>query len=198
MAQHIRELMTPNPVSLPGTASVHEAARAMRDADIGDVIVIEHQPGLRHCHGPRYRGADRGRGAGPGHHHLGRHLQSSLTHCDAHGQRRGGGAAHAHPCHSPLAGGRRGARRWALCRSGIWRWSGIRTRRWARLAPPHPTPNRGQARTTATPRVSPAHDGEGSDCSSPARLPPHTADSRRNAAMGFLPEVPYRRRSIAG
>jgi len=42
MAQHIRELMTPNPVSLPGTASVHEAARAMRDADIGDVIVIEH------------------------------------------------------------------------------------------------------------------------------------------------------------
>ena len=42
MAQHIRELMTPNPVSMPGTASVHEAARAMRDADIGDVIVIEH------------------------------------------------------------------------------------------------------------------------------------------------------------
>jgi len=42
MAQHIRELMTPNPVSMPGTASVHEAARAMRDADIGDVIVIEN------------------------------------------------------------------------------------------------------------------------------------------------------------
>jgi CBS domain-containing protein len=42
MAQQIRELMTPNPVSMPGTASVHEAARAMRDADIGDVIVIEH------------------------------------------------------------------------------------------------------------------------------------------------------------
>jgi CBS domain-containing protein len=42
MAQHIRELMTPNPVALPGTASVHEAACAMRDADIGDVIVIEH------------------------------------------------------------------------------------------------------------------------------------------------------------
>jgi CBS domain-containing protein len=42
MAQPIRELMTPNPVSMPGTASVHEAARAMRDADIGDVIVIEH------------------------------------------------------------------------------------------------------------------------------------------------------------
>ena len=42
MAQQIRELMTPNPVALPGTASVHEAARAMWDADIGDVIVIEH------------------------------------------------------------------------------------------------------------------------------------------------------------
>ena len=42
MAQHIRDVMTPNPVSLPGTASVHEAACAMRDADIGDVIVIEH------------------------------------------------------------------------------------------------------------------------------------------------------------
>jgi CBS domain-containing protein len=42
MAQQIRELMTPNPITLPGTASVHEAARAMRDAQIGDVIVIEH------------------------------------------------------------------------------------------------------------------------------------------------------------
>ena len=42
MAQQIRELMTPNPVVLPGTASVHEAARAMRDAEIGDVIVLEH------------------------------------------------------------------------------------------------------------------------------------------------------------
>jgi CBS domain-containing protein len=42
MAQQIRELMTPNPVVLPGTASVHEAARAMRDVNIGDVIVIEH------------------------------------------------------------------------------------------------------------------------------------------------------------
>ena len=42
MAQHIRELMTPTPVALPGTASVHEAACAMQDADIGDVIVIEH------------------------------------------------------------------------------------------------------------------------------------------------------------
>jgi len=42
MAQQIRELMTLNPVSMPGTASVQEAACAMRDHDIGDVIVIEH------------------------------------------------------------------------------------------------------------------------------------------------------------
>ena len=34
--------MTPNPVALPGTASVHEVARAMRDADMGEVIVIGH------------------------------------------------------------------------------------------------------------------------------------------------------------
>jgi CBS domain-containing protein len=42
MAQQIRELMTPTPVVLPGTASVHEAACAMRDAQIGDVIVFEN------------------------------------------------------------------------------------------------------------------------------------------------------------
>jgi CBS domain-containing protein len=42
MAQQIRELMTPTPMALPGTASVHEAARAMRDAEIGDVIIIEN------------------------------------------------------------------------------------------------------------------------------------------------------------
>jgi CBS domain-containing protein len=42
MAQQIRELMTLNPVSMPDTASVQEAARAMREQDIGDVIVIKH------------------------------------------------------------------------------------------------------------------------------------------------------------
>ena len=42
MPQRIHDVMTPNPVSLPGTASVHEAARVMRDQDIGDVIVIEN------------------------------------------------------------------------------------------------------------------------------------------------------------
>jgi CBS domain-containing protein len=42
MPQRIHDVMTPNPVSLPGTASVREAARAMRDQDIGDVIVVEN------------------------------------------------------------------------------------------------------------------------------------------------------------
>jgi len=43
MTQQIRELMTSNPVTMSGTASVQEAACAMRDHDIGDVIVIEHE-----------------------------------------------------------------------------------------------------------------------------------------------------------
>lgn len=37
----IREVMTPMPVALPPTASVREAARAMRDEGIGDVLVME-------------------------------------------------------------------------------------------------------------------------------------------------------------
>jgi len=42
MLQQIREVMTPNPVTLPGTTSVQDAARAMQDADRGDVVVIKH------------------------------------------------------------------------------------------------------------------------------------------------------------
>jgi CBS domain-containing protein len=42
MPQRIQDVMTPHPVTLPGTASVHEAARAMQDHDIGSVIVLEH------------------------------------------------------------------------------------------------------------------------------------------------------------
>ena len=41
MAQIIRDVMTPEPISIPATSSVAEAARAMRDADIGDVIVLK-------------------------------------------------------------------------------------------------------------------------------------------------------------
>ena len=41
MAKTIRDLMTPNPTSLSKTASVLDAARAMRDANIGNVIVLD-------------------------------------------------------------------------------------------------------------------------------------------------------------
>ena len=39
MAQTISELMTPNPTVYPATASLADAARAMRDTDVGDVLV---------------------------------------------------------------------------------------------------------------------------------------------------------------
>jgi signal-transduction protein with cAMP-binding, CBS, and nucleotidyltransferase domain len=42
MALSIRDVMTPDPVALPATSSVIEAAQAMRDADIGDIIVVEN------------------------------------------------------------------------------------------------------------------------------------------------------------
>ena len=39
MAQSIREVMTADPVCLPANTSVEEAARRMRDENIGDIIV---------------------------------------------------------------------------------------------------------------------------------------------------------------
>jgi CBS domain-containing protein len=42
MAQTIREVMTANPISIPATSSVADAARTMRDANIGDVIVLDN------------------------------------------------------------------------------------------------------------------------------------------------------------
>jgi CBS domain-containing protein len=42
MAKLIREVMTPRPNALPTTATAAEAARIMRDQDIGDVIVLEN------------------------------------------------------------------------------------------------------------------------------------------------------------
>jgi CBS domain-containing protein len=42
MPQRIQDVMTPHPVTLPSTASVHEAARAMQDHAIGAVMVLEH------------------------------------------------------------------------------------------------------------------------------------------------------------
>ncbi len=41
MAQRIRDVMTAQPIALAATASVQDAARAMRDDDIGDVIVLD-------------------------------------------------------------------------------------------------------------------------------------------------------------
>ena len=41
MAPTVRDVMTPNPVTLPGEAPVVEAAKKMRDENIGDVIVLD-------------------------------------------------------------------------------------------------------------------------------------------------------------
>lgn len=41
MPQKIREIMTPNPLTLNVDASVQEAAQAMRDRDIGAILVTD-------------------------------------------------------------------------------------------------------------------------------------------------------------
>ncbi len=41
MAPTVRDVMTADPVALESTASVIDAARQMKDRDIGDVIVVE-------------------------------------------------------------------------------------------------------------------------------------------------------------
>lgn len=46
MAKTISEVMTPDPVCLSESATIAEAARQMRDYDIGDVLVTDGQ-GLR-------------------------------------------------------------------------------------------------------------------------------------------------------
>ena len=42
MAQHVRDLMTPNPVTLSAASTLVDAAIAMRDFDVGDVIVLDN------------------------------------------------------------------------------------------------------------------------------------------------------------
>jgi CBS domain-containing protein len=42
MAQLVRDVMTPNPTALPATSSLVEAALAMRDFDVGDVLVLDN------------------------------------------------------------------------------------------------------------------------------------------------------------
>jgi CBS domain-containing protein len=41
MTQRIRDVMTPNPVTMPPNTPIVDAARTMRDHDIGDVIVAD-------------------------------------------------------------------------------------------------------------------------------------------------------------
>ena len=41
MAQLVRDLMTANPVALPPDTPVRDAAEAMRENDIGDVLVVD-------------------------------------------------------------------------------------------------------------------------------------------------------------
>lgn len=41
MAQLVRDIMTPDPVTFPADATVGSAAQAMRDRDIGDVLVVD-------------------------------------------------------------------------------------------------------------------------------------------------------------
>lgn len=45
MAQKVRDVMTPAPVTLPQAATVTQAAIAMRDEGIGDVLVLR-EPGV--------------------------------------------------------------------------------------------------------------------------------------------------------
>lgn len=42
MAQRVQDIMTANPIALPVTASLIDTAIAMRDADVGAVIVMEN------------------------------------------------------------------------------------------------------------------------------------------------------------
>lgn len=41
MAQLVSDLMTKDPVTLPGDATVRDAAREMRERDIGNVLVVD-------------------------------------------------------------------------------------------------------------------------------------------------------------
>jgi CBS domain-containing protein len=43
MGKEIRDVMTPSPKTMAATASAMDAARSMRENDIGDVIVLEDQ-----------------------------------------------------------------------------------------------------------------------------------------------------------
>ena len=42
MAQHVRDLMTPSPVTLSASSTLVDAALAMRDFDVGAVVVLDN------------------------------------------------------------------------------------------------------------------------------------------------------------
>lgn len=41
MAHQVRDVMTPNPITMPATATAVDAAKAMRDGNVGNIIVLE-------------------------------------------------------------------------------------------------------------------------------------------------------------
>ena len=46
MATSVREMMTPDPITVSSSASLFEAAKIMRDSSIGDVIVLDNKDKL--------------------------------------------------------------------------------------------------------------------------------------------------------
>ncbi|HVF11549.1 MAG TPA: CBS domain-containing protein [Actinomycetota bacterium] len=42
MPQTLKDVMTPNPIALSSSSSVFDAARSMKESDIGDVIVLDN------------------------------------------------------------------------------------------------------------------------------------------------------------
>jgi CBS domain-containing protein len=46
MSQTIREVMTPSPLALQSTTTVVDAARTMRDSNIGNVLVLDDSSGV--------------------------------------------------------------------------------------------------------------------------------------------------------
>ena len=46
MPERLREVMTPDPVTVAATASLQHAAELMRDRDIGDVLVVDESGAL--------------------------------------------------------------------------------------------------------------------------------------------------------
>jgi CBS domain-containing protein len=47
MTQKVREVMTSHPVTLSSDATLNEAAKRMRDNDIGDILIVEADGRLR-------------------------------------------------------------------------------------------------------------------------------------------------------